>query len=554
MSDKKATPMRVREPQPPAEGGYPGFRPGTAIEDGLRIDRDITVTMRDGSPIYVDLYRPEHADGPLAPVIAWSPYGKHGGPGRAVTHLPEAGIEAELSPHATTEAPDPAAWCPRGYAIVYPDPRGTWNTPGTFTMGTRQEAEDYHDLIEWAGTQEWSNGRVGITGVSYLGFSQWRAASTNPPHLAAINPWEGLNDFYREWGYIGGIPEERFIRFMAEHSTGYGLEPTEDFRTLVREHPLLDDYWEGKEADASRINVPAYVVAGWSSHGLHLRGTLEAYKQLNPEHTWLETHGDKIWRYYYRPDCVARQLQFFDWALQGVDNGWEQTPRVRLAVREHGSVSAVRSENEWPLERTRHEVLYLDAESGSLRPDRPHTASEVSYHHDAEGSQPHRAVFDYEFHTRTELTGHTKLRLWLEAESANDADVFVAIQKISSAGEHIGFPYLALRDDGPVSLGWLRASHRALDAARSTPQQPWHPHTHEDLLEPGTPVALEIELWPSSTSFSAGERLRVVVQSGDVYPTKDGIFGHDHTRNEGRYIIRTGGPYDSHLLVPAVPE
>lgn len=80
---------------------------------------------------------------------------------------------------------------PKGYAIVNPDPRGTWYSEGDATFLSPQEDEDFYDLIEWAGTQPWSNGKVGLSGVSYLTSSQWRVAGLKPPHLAAINPWEG---------------------------------------------------------------------------------------------------------------------------------------------------------------------------------------------------------------------------------------------------------------------------------------------------------------------------------------------------------------------------
>jgi len=166
-----------------------------------------------------------------------------------------------------------------------------------------------------------------------------------------------------------------------------------------------------------------------------------------------------------------------------------------------------------------------------------------------------RASFDYRFEQPIELTGYMKLRLWLEAEGSDDADVFVAIQKLDATGALVGFTFYAFYENGPVALGWLRASHRALDARRSTEWQPVHPHDREELLAPGQAVPLDIEIWPSGTSFSAGERLRVVVQGSDIYTEAlpDLPFArHERTRNAGHHVLRSGGEFDSYLLVPVV--
>jgi predicted acyl esterase len=538
-------PMRVRAPHDPAKGGYPGFRPGTIVEDGMRIDRDVTVRMRDGSPIYVDLYRPEREVGDLATLTSWGPYGKHGGPGLELTHVPAAGIDpAWVSKHAGVESPDPAYWCRHGYAVVNPDPRGTWGSPGDFTMGTEQEAEDFHDLIEWAGAQSWSNGKVGTTGVSYLAIAQWRVAATRPSHLAAINPWEGLNDFYRELGHHGGIPE-RFMGFLTNTTMGFGTGRVEDLTRLFAEHPLVDEYWTRKDVDLSGVDVPAYVVAGWASQGLHLRGTLEAYKQLAGADKWLDIHGRRIWRHYYDPDSVERLRRFFDWALKGEDNGWPTRSRVVIEVRDRFDVGASRNEAEWPPARTELAPLHLNAASSGLTAAPAAEESHISYEATTEGDLG-RAVFVHVFPRVTELTGHMKLRLWLQVDEATDADLFVAVHKLDADGDVVPFPA-----HGAAALGWLRASHRALDPARTTPAQPWHPHTVEEPLEPGVPVCVEIELWPSSTRFEAGDRLRLVVQGTDVYGP--GPFAHGPLRNAGRHMIHTGGRYDSHLLVPVIP-
>jgi predicted acyl esterase len=166
------------------------------------------------------------------------------------------------------------------------------------------------------------------------------------------------------------------------------------------------------------------------------------------------------------------------------------------------------------------------------------------------------ARFDMRFDADTEITGYMKLKLWVEARGADDMDLFVAIQKLDTAGEPVGMTFYAFYENGPVALGWLRVSHRALDTARSTPWQPVHSHLQEERLEPGVPVPVEIEIWPSSTLFRAGETLRVVVKGMDIY--RDALpmlpfARHEELRNAGTHVIRTGGRFDSHLLVPLIP-
>src|SRR5439155_7302007 len=151
--------------------------------------------------------------------------------------------------------------------------------------------------------------------------------------------------------------------------------------------------------------------------------------------------------------------------------------------------------------RTRYRSLHLDA-AGAAMELLPASESEVRYAADAEDG---RAVFDHRFDASTELVGHTKLRLWVEAEGADDMDLFVALQKLDADGEVVPFSYFNALEDGPVALGWLRVSHRELDAERSTPEQPRLLHQREQRLRPGEVVPVEIEIWPSGTLFHQGE-------------------------------------------------
>jgi predicted acyl esterase len=145
----------------------------------------------------------------------------------------------------------------------------------------------------------------------------------------------------------------------------------------------------------------------------------------------------------------------------------------------------------------------------------------------------------------------------MSAQDADDMDVFVGLQKLDATGAVVPFPYYAQFDDGPVALGWLRASHRELDAETSTDWQPRHTHARELKLKPGEIVPLDIEIWPSGTRFAAGETLRLIVQGDDINRySKEQVpvyFRHEASVNTGRHVIHAGGACESYLLVPVIP-
>ncbi len=520
-------------------------------ENGLHIARNICVRLRDGVEILVDIYRPDPASGPTPILLGWSPYGKHNTNDRLP--WPEAGVlEKWISPYTAFEAPDPLYWCRYGYAVVYPDPRGSWYSQGELRHGGLGEAQDCFDLIEWLGEQPWSNGRVGMTGVSYLAAIQWQVAPLKPKHLAAINPWEGFTDWYREFALHGGIPETAFL-VRGSRNLQWSTTRTEDTPANAAAHPLHDAYWISKECDLEGIEVPAFVVASWSDQGLHTRGTLEGYKRISSRQKWLEVHGRKKWEHYYQPASVTRQRQFFDQFLQQRDTAVRAWPAVSIEVRERAFVGAHCAESEWPPARTEFHRLYLDARSRTLQHAPLLTSDSLRYDPlEEEG----RATFDYRFARETALTGHMKLHLWVEAVGATDMDLFVAIQKIDRHGAVVPFIFYAMIEDGPAALGWLRVSHRELDPVRSRPEQPFHTHTCESPLHPGERVAAEIEIWPSATHFEAGESLRLVIQGRDIVTQglpNAPLLRHENTRNQGEHVIHTGGACDSYLLVPVVP-
>lgn len=539
-------------PIPPENGAYPGFHPRTEKDRGLIIEYDVAVLMRDQKKIYIDIYRPD-ASGQFPVILAWGPYGKHGRIKNGA--MVNSGLEERsFNEYTKFEAPDALYWCRNGYIVINADIRGNWHSEGDLTFMSPQEAEDCYDLIEWASSREWSSGKVGMLGVSYLAWSQWKVAALNPPHLAAICPWEGVSDFYRELAFHGGIPETLFYPTL-QKNWSFSTTRVEDLLENRRQHPFLDAYWESKNADLSRITVPTLVVASWTDHGLHNRGTLEGFRKISSKEKYLIVHGRKKWQNFYLPESIEKQRQFFNYYLKGLDNRVKYWPRVTLEIREKYYVGHTRTENEWPPARTEYRPLFINADDGRM--DRFPFARESATYYDVDNpaDKTQNAQFEYEFPDTTEITGYMKLKLWVETEGSDDLDLFVAIEKIDRAGYIVPFPYFGNHDDGAVALGWLRVSHRELDTESSTPWQPVLRHQRELKLNKGEIVPVEIEIWPSSTLFEKGERLRLVVQGSDIHSHPEGghTIWHSDTVNKGRHIIHTGDRYDSHLLLPVIP-
>ena len=230
------------------------------------------------------------------------------------------------------EAPDPAYWCARGYAICNPDIRGVVDSEGDSVLWDRQDGRDCHDLIEWLAEQPWCTGKVGMSGTSYLAVSQWFTAAEQPKHLAAINPWEAVSDVYRDLVWRGGMPDIGFARQLQDGSF-FGKNRKEDILSESERYPLMNDLWANKIPDFDRITVPAYVVASYSNT-LHTAGTFRAWRRIASQDKWLRIHNGQEWPDYYDEANVEDLRRFFDRYLKDEDNGWETTPRVRYAVHD----------------------------------------------------------------------------------------------------------------------------------------------------------------------------------------------------------------------------
>ncbi len=540
----------------PADDGPPVvIRDIEDIRDDVIVEDDVGVVVRDGTRLSAKVFRPV-AEGQYPVIMMLTAYGKDRGPDEypaAIEHAELPGFDfgtIEVSEWTSWEAPDPATWVPLGYAVVYLDVRGYLDSEGEAGVLSPEDGEDFYDAIEWAGAQEWSNGNVGLLGVSYLAISQWVAATANPPSLKAIAPWEGQTDAVREVLYHGGVPETAFVEFWINRVNGLANTPplpAELLLTLHPDMPALLPFLPTVGIALDQVTVPALICATWSDHGLHTRGSFEGYKQIQSEQKWIFNHGRAKWAVFYSDEAIAAQRQFFDHFLKGEDNGMDEVRSIRLEVRESLDEYQVRYEDEWPIARTEYRELYLDGASGALGEDLPADTAVAEYAPLSEA-----ATFTLAFDEDTELTGNMKLKLWVSTTEGTDVDLFVGIEKLNAQGEVVHFHGKAGFAQTPAALGWLRVSERALDPDRSTPSQPWLSHDDPQPITPNEIVPVEVEILPSSTLFRAGESLRVVVQGQDLFEHPSLAHNHSDDVNLGTHSIHTGAQYDSHLLVPIV--
>ena len=577
-SDKIFVPSGPHEAGP-AHGMLSPFEPGTrTLPAGWRIDpkfrplptdivleKDVAVTLRDGVTIYVDVLRPAGAE-KVPVIIAWSPYGKSEGTAPSVAGLFDLiGLDnGSLSGLAKWEGPDPAYWCEHGYAICNPDARGVADSGGDSVVWDRQEGRDCHDLIEWLAVQDWCTGKVAMSGTSYLAASQWFAAAEQPPHLTAINPWEGISDVYRDLVLRGGMPDPGFAAMLQQKYTGRNRR--EDVIAEAARYPLMDGVWEDKIPQLDKITVPAYVVSSYS-HTLHTQGTFRAWRGIASEDKWLRIHASLEWPDYYDEANVEDLRRFFDHYLKGADNGWEDTPQVRYSVLdlEGGDRTGLPAAH-FPPDGVVDTKFYLDGRTRGLSPDVPAAAATASY--DA-AALPGQVSFTVRFQEETTLVGYTAAHLRVEVADADDADLFVLVQKLTANGTPLQqFTTVnqgaALQDvterSGSVlrykgSPGRLRVSARHQDDTRSTGTLPVHTFDRVETLHPGEVVDVAIELFPVGLVFRPGQQLRLVISArnmlGGIFPGNAFYDG----RTAGRITIHTGGSQASYLTLPVLePE
>ncbi len=127
----------------------------------------------------------------------------------------------------------------------------------------------------------------------------------------------------------------------------------------LRKRKLDDDWYRGRSADWSQVEVPFLSAGNWGGQGLHPRGNIEGFVNAASKQKWLEMHGREHWTEFYTDYGLDLQKRFFGHFLKGEDTGWQKQPKVLLNIRHPGEAFVPRAEKEWPLKRTRWTKRFL---------------------------------------------------------------------------------------------------------------------------------------------------------------------------------------------------
>ncbi|HRF08578.1 MAG TPA: CocE/NonD family hydrolase [Xanthobacteraceae bacterium] len=547
----------------------------------------------DGIVLKANVFRPK-ALGRFPVIVAMSPYGKD-------AHFKDAykrqwdelkhiypGIDRDGSTgkYLRWETADPERWVPHGYVLVHIDSRGSGQSPGYLDPRAPREVMDLYEAIAWAAKQPWSTGKVGMLGISYYAINQWQVASLQPPALKAIIPWEGSSNPYRDQRRHGGILSNRFPvnwwpnqvlpnqhgnaqthyrdsetgkaptgpALSQELLAGNRISPSDSLRS----HPLEDEWFLQQSPKLERIRVPLLSAGNWGGLGLHMRGNIEGFLRAASKEKWLEMHGGTHFESFYLPEGVSMQMRFFDYYLKGQKNGWNKEPPVQLTIRKPGQFFK-RMEREWPLARTRWTKFFLGADEKTLG-RKNGSRGKLTYKGLGNG-----LVFSTKpFEEEVEFTGPIALRLWVSS-STRDMDIFATLRAFDPAGKEVVFSG-ASEAAVPITQGWLRVSHRKINASLSKPYRPYHSHDEVQPMTPGTVYPVDVEIWPTSIVLPKDYRLELLIEgkdferAGATGRTKgSGPFLHDDPQDrdpaiyDGDNTLFMGGEHKSYLLMPLIP-
>jgi len=558
---------------------------------GILFDENIRIPMPDGVELVADLFRPAGL-GPVPVLVSWAVYIKDterlgGGP-----FIDESGV----SPLVIKS----------GYAVLRVQPRGTGlsggATPDEF-MSTG-EVMDCHETIEWAARQPWCDGKVGMTGMSYFAIAQLLVAGTRPPSLTAIFPYKGMTDGYRHGFYKGGAPFsgiiELFAAFekvvppkipsVARHLLSHVLnsprfekemsdpaKTQKEIRGFLKTRPpppaavrgyidrMFDrtfddgDYWARRSAypNLDKIDVPICIATDFGAQDLHFFGAFELWHKVKSEKCMFIGPPEYIFPWSnYQHELKA----WYDWRLKGIDNGYADLPPVRYWLR---GANRWESASDWPIPDADPLTLYLAAGAGTSRESQalasePPDASSQSYlaipstsYYVAQVDELEAQVLRFStapFEVDSEIVGPVRLDLTLSA-TALDTYVIARLSDIAPDGTRT-----------KLSWGWLLASHRTIDLARSNPTEIVHDHSSAAAkqLIPGQPTQLSFSLNPIANLFKPGHRLELEIASRpELISTAAGegfdMFFWDPIPYRSRNTIFFGGPNGSRLSLQRRP-
>jgi predicted acyl esterase len=544
------------------------------MEDGVRIATTVTFPSLDGrSP----------APGKFPVVLSVTPYSRNG----------------------LSSSPDRTMFALRGIIGVTADTRGTGGSEGNLNENyfSPLEARDSAALIEYFGTRDYSSGRVGMSGGSYVGITQLLAAEQQPRHLVAIAPQVALSDLYRDGFSHGGIPNIFFdLQYIAVQGgpgiLGFNTSPELLGMTVLGKIqqltgvPIALDYLARPDDDpfyrdrspiynAGRIQVPVLLIGGWRD-GLSQRGGPELFHVLSRRpgvetRLYMDPCTHKGCGGVFAPltdppgrdDLQATIFEFL--AKYLLDTPAPARSPVRVFVQ---GADRYLEDRQWPPRATRFTRLYL--EQGALNPGKPAEAGSQTYFTNplagvsmsfdqfgTVGATPYlptdqrleglqgltyrSAVLDEPM----TLAGPAMLHL-VASSTARDTDWIVKLADVGPDGS-----------ETLITNGYLRASHRELDPARSREGVPYHTHVNPTPIEPGSVYPYEVEIWPTAYELAAGHRLQMRITSYDIPTHAPAAIRIDLANPLATRLsvllpafntVNEGGDDPSYLLVPVQDE
>lgn len=445
-----------------------------------------------------------------------------------------------------------------GFAVLGVSARGTSCSTGTFDAFSAQESSDGAAAVEWAARQAWSNGRVGMFGDSFPGITQLGVAGLRPPHLDAVAPFQVTSDLYRDVAYPGGIQNTGFGAFWAgidepSNSLRSGADqavatddptcaralagylastPTHNIALQGLLHPYDDAFWQAHRpgANAARIDVPVFDCLAWQDDEVSSRGN-SYLSELDPARTWVvATNGYHGMCELSSPQITQELVAFFDQFVKGADDGFESTPHIQIWHDTHTDGAAdnvpswITDFGSYSSVPVRPLSLYFGA-AGTLSltpPESQQPPTSYVYPGPSLGTEDGMVAGQHNLlwkageppggsvaYTSPPLTqdaeffGSGSANIWLSS-TAPDTDLQITLTEIRPDGEEVY-----------VARGWLSASKRALDPARSTVLAPYQTDQQADArpLLPGTPTYMRVQLWPFDYVFRKGSSIRIWIDA-----------------------------------------
>jgi putative CocE/NonD family hydrolase len=498
---------------------------------------EVGIPMRDGIELAADVYLPVETDRPAPAIVTMTPYDK-------TPRFPEIDEAGFYQRH--------------GYAFVVVDCRGRGKSEGVWRAFVN-DGPDGHDVVEWVARQPWCHGKVGTTGLSYMGWTQWATAAELPPHLTCMVSTSAAGRWQREIPYTDGCFQlyfgwwvymvrrritERYgisqhdwdeiLRRLPLEAIGSFVDPAgETWRDLM-DHDTLDEHWLALRYDDryARIDVPCLHVTGWfdledlTGAFHHYEGMVAASPARERQRLlvgpWSHGNSRRPHSSYtgieFGPDAAVEMddvhLRWFDHWLKGSDNGVPNDPPVSLF--ETGT-NVWRDGERWS-RATREESLFLryDGVRGTLSPGPADGVEPTrSYRYDPLDPAP----------TQIDVKNYAIEEVPLDQTAVEARPDVIAYTSEPLTEEFVvsGWPHLELfagsdcdDTDWHVKLTDVLPDGRSLKVCQGCRRASYRASlTDPTPLTPGEVHRFDVELWPVHHAFLPGHRIRLTITSSD---------------------------------------